>query len=260
MEVRRIQNDELYHHGVKGQKWGVRRYQNPDGSLTPEGMKKYGTTNKYLSLKDRRNYVAQKSADAGGKVMLTGLGVAAAGVVGRKIIGHKIKQTLKDDSSANVTKMELARFGVKHGARLAAIGLTVASIKVAANKAKKLDDKTLKLLTPEQKERLKKLDILDKKISELGDPDDEKYPHKEYQKLVNQYYKIYDEDDRFASGTNKSKVVKKKEETKPKEHKLTVADIDDKELIDVYIDEPELRKEYNISNADYQRYKKTGKI
>jgi hypothetical protein len=34
-------NDELYHHGIKGQKWGIRRYQNPDGSLTAEGRKRY---------------------------------------------------------------------------------------------------------------------------------------------------------------------------------------------------------------------------
>lgn len=30
-------NDELSHHGIKGQRWGVRRYQNKDGSLTSEG-------------------------------------------------------------------------------------------------------------------------------------------------------------------------------------------------------------------------------
>lgn len=32
---------ELYHHGIKGQKWGVRRYQYADGSLTPSGRKRY---------------------------------------------------------------------------------------------------------------------------------------------------------------------------------------------------------------------------
>lgn len=31
----------LYHHGIKGQKWGIRRFQNPDGSLTSKGRKKY---------------------------------------------------------------------------------------------------------------------------------------------------------------------------------------------------------------------------
>ena len=32
---------ELYHWGIKGMKWGIRRFQNKDGSLTPEGKKRY---------------------------------------------------------------------------------------------------------------------------------------------------------------------------------------------------------------------------
>ena len=32
--------DYIYHHGIKGQKWGIRRFQNKDGSLTPAGRKR----------------------------------------------------------------------------------------------------------------------------------------------------------------------------------------------------------------------------
>lgn len=39
----RNDNLELYHHGVKGQKWGVRRYQNADETLTAAGKKKKDT-------------------------------------------------------------------------------------------------------------------------------------------------------------------------------------------------------------------------
>ena len=38
----------LAHHGIKGQKWGVRRFQNEDGSLTPDGIKRYYNESKFI--------------------------------------------------------------------------------------------------------------------------------------------------------------------------------------------------------------------
>ena len=44
---------ELYHHGIKGQKWGIRRFQNKDGSVTPAGARRYyeGDENRKKKMK-----------------------------------------------------------------------------------------------------------------------------------------------------------------------------------------------------------------
>ena len=55
-------DNELYHFGIKGQRWGVRRYQNPDGSLTALGKKKYGTKSNFEKVQ------AAKKAASGSKI------------------------------------------------------------------------------------------------------------------------------------------------------------------------------------------------
>lgn len=50
---------ELYHHGIKGQKWGIRRFQNPDGSLTPAGMKRYGRLDSKINDNTRKAFKAE---------------------------------------------------------------------------------------------------------------------------------------------------------------------------------------------------------
>lgn len=46
-------NGELYHWGIKGMKWGVRRYQNEDGSLTNAGKKRYANWSEDAKEADR---------------------------------------------------------------------------------------------------------------------------------------------------------------------------------------------------------------
>ena len=61
-------SDELYHHGIKGQKWGVRRFQNKDGSLTKEGLERL-KSNKEISVAAgvKLGRVGDKESDSGKK-------------------------------------------------------------------------------------------------------------------------------------------------------------------------------------------------
>lgn len=66
--------EELYHHGIKGQKWGVRRYQYSDGSLTPVGKKRYNVVQNTSGVKRVSAMMSMRVDEAvkSAKTQLTG--------------------------------------------------------------------------------------------------------------------------------------------------------------------------------------------
>lgn len=80
-----IDDEELEHFGVKGMKWGVRRYQNPDGTLTEAGKKRYGSPENFDRAREKSKARQQKALKAAKVGALVIGSVALASVGGVKL-------------------------------------------------------------------------------------------------------------------------------------------------------------------------------
>lgn len=58
-----MSSNELTHHGIKGMRWGVRRYQNKDGTLTKAGRKKMAKLDKEYSKLTRQKRTTESPSN-----------------------------------------------------------------------------------------------------------------------------------------------------------------------------------------------------
>ena len=116
-------SDELYHYGIKGQKWGVRRYQNEDGSLTAAGRKKYGYTDSGKETGANSGYKSKRSANKNEEDNVA-YKYNKAGESGWKGLGRAVKDKV---SNINVDREKLKK-GLIIGGSAVAAGLTAYGI------------------------------------------------------------------------------------------------------------------------------------
>ncbi len=89
-----MQESYLAHHGVKGQKWGIRRYQDSNGDLTEAGKKRYSGKNGFKRLrKDTAfSYVKEQNAKSKNIKTLSRLGRATMITTGAIVSGGAASQ------------------------------------------------------------------------------------------------------------------------------------------------------------------------
>lgn len=140
---------ELYHHGVKGMRWGRRRYQNTDGSLTPAGKKRYITVaqanrNAANAEKEARRASIQADRASG----LTGIGSARKAILNANAAAKTArKESLKNDKAYNKqlraerrdvpTNREVAKVALGSAAiGIGIVGATAAAISIIGSKTR----------------------------------------------------------------------------------------------------------------------------
>lgn len=93
---------ELWHHGIMGMKWGIRRYQNPDGSLTTAGKIRYGNKNRLEASVNKKAAKLQRKYND-----LTGKSIRQNNAAKDKIEEEARKKDSKSKSISEMSSEEL---------------------------------------------------------------------------------------------------------------------------------------------------------
>lgn len=112
---------ELYHHGIKGQRWGVRRYQNADGSYTSAG--KAHRSSKNGSDSETRKARAKKiAAVAGALTLAAAAAYVASNPKARKVVANAVKSMGKVTGEKTIRLAKKGKDYAKKAAKRAKTG------------------------------------------------------------------------------------------------------------------------------------------
>ena len=166
--------DELYHYGVKGQKWGVRRYQNVDGTLTPAGRKRYYNEDGSLTAAgQKRVFKTVKYYDV---------------KKGKKDPRARLGQAVGEDEMITEAARKLIPFAKKHGKDVARVSNAEHKLQEA------YENERDRLYTKEEKKGKKWEDIDHKQLYETAYKNvDKRKERKEFDEASKQSEKSYKE-------------------------------------------------------------------
>lgn len=116
-----LSTDELKHYGIRGMKWGVRRFQNSDGSLTAAGKKRYGTSENF-----ERQYPADKK-----KSDIALIGASRNAARGAREVNKNLREVEREKSSKKQKKVNKQ---IEEAARENARNMTDQELREAVNR------------------------------------------------------------------------------------------------------------------------------
>lgn len=156
--------NELYHHGIKGQRWGVRRFQTEDGSLTNAGLKRYAAlSKKQTALSSKLASIDSKKTQITTKYNTVGHAKQEARVARLKEKRNKLERKVSKLEQRALKGKDIGYFGRKTLNKAYKLDRKIAS----QSKAKLKFDKQISKLDAQSAKVQKCIERYNKKLNQL---------------------------------------------------------------------------------------------